>query len=334
MTFAATSAMTHAVRTAVNDDAIMRSVARLEGVFQAISTVDQPGNVTSGAADSDPNGMGAITLISSDEEQIRRCKLQVLANPKLNATYQRIVMNAQPRARAAPKGSILIAEDGTKVSLNKACDKAVYFRLIESTATFDMFKSDTNESIAQQMAKFMRQWLRSVEQRAAMSSCVHYAHVFHAHEIFFDGCAAHWKHVLAKGIDTTQRKKLFKLHWQVINVVLTHYKFTMQLPTGPAVFIAHWSPKLEEQAALCDIQHLKIPKRPDDANKDDAFNVMLAYDSMVLGGKNGALSMFFQGVMSRADSLSEGQLSQLEGKLATSRSRRGKGKQKNKAPNG
>jgi hypothetical protein len=318
----------------IDNDEVMRSFSRLEGIAQTVGKADQPSNVTSGAADSDASGTGSITLIGSDEEKIRRYKLQTLTDPKLHPTYQRIVMSGQPRARAAPKGSILIAEDGTKVSLNKACDKAIYFRIIESTATFDMFKADATESMAQEMMKFKRRWLRGVEQDAAMSSCVHYAHVFHAHEIFFDGCEAHWKHVLAKGVDSNQRKKLFKLHWRVINVVLTHYKFTMQLPTGPAVFIAHWSTKLEEQAALCDIQHLKIPKRLDDVNKEDAFNMMLAYDSMVLGSKQGALTMHFQNVMNKADGLSESQLSELERKLAVSRTRRGKGKQKGKAPNG
>ena len=168
-----------------------------------------------------------------------------------------------------------------------------------------------------------------------MSSCVHYTHVFHAHEIFFDGCAAHWRHVMAKGIGRDQRKKLYKLHWQVINVVLTHYKFTMQLPTGPAVFIAHWSTKLEELAALCDIKHLKIPKRLDDANEEDSLNMMLAYDSMVNGGKNGALSMHVSGLLNRTAQLSNAQIDELEKKLAAARVKNNKAKKKGgKAPNG
>ena len=67
----------------------------------------------------------------------------------------------------------------------------------------------------------------------------------------------------------------------MINVVLTHYKFKMQLADGPAIFMAHWAAKLEAQAALCDLSYLKIPKRLDDINAKDQLAMLDAHQVMI-----------------------------------------------------
>jgi sulfur relay (sulfurtransferase) DsrC/TusE family protein len=307
-----------ALETAVNSPAVMRSVSRM--ALAATEPIGGDGTATTGAADSEAahKAVSSFRMICQDEAEVRKAATKMPpGDAQLHEQFKKITQLHQPRAMAAPKGSVVMGEDGATVSLTPK-DKAFYFRKVESVITYESFKSDTNSSIGSEMRKYKAKWLRGADQAKALASCVHYARVYHAHETFFRGCDEHWQSTMARGVPSAQRTQMFKTHWQVINVVLTHYKFTMQLADGPAIFMAHWTAKLEAQAALCDLSHLKIPKRLNDINAEDQRSMLDAYQVMIdsKGEKNGARNVQFNKQLLGIRHLNANQLAQLTRKVA------------------
>ena len=81
----------------------------------------------------------------------------------------------------------------------------------------------------------------ATKQAEALQSCVHFAHLYHYHQVFFAGADANYESVRAPDLSLKGRMDRNAEHWMVVNAVLLHYHFTIQLDEGPGILFVHWS---------------------------------------------------------------------------------------------
>ena len=192
------------------------------------------GRATTGAADADASKAKPKREIAEDEKIILKLPMDV-AEPdaKLHQQYFRVAVSGMPSGAAVQKTQVQVSgDDGDAISL-KTSDKTVYFRKVYSDAAFILFKNDTMASIADLFMAWKRKWCRGLVKSDAILSCVHYARSARAWERVFESAETSWAEVMADGLDDEKRVEMNDEHWQVLNVVITHFNFTAQLPDTP-----------------------------------------------------------------------------------------------------
>ena len=93
--------------------------------------------------------------------------------------------------------------------------------------------------------------------------------------------------------------------------------FTCHQTDTPALLITTWDQKLVKDSVVCDIKHLKLPKRLKNEDNEKAANLMIAAVGPAYRGKQVQQSTVnFEAIKSSAKSLTGNQKKQLVKLLA------------------